>query len=1775
MSEGITKEITGSLTLTNKYEMTQNDDILNIVNATLYLSPGDGQLFTNSGNDTVTVTNSTVNATAAGLSFFLGNGDDALTLSNSTLNAPTRTGSGNDLVRIAGDVQSVVTLLGQSGDSTLSLDDNDDILEIAAILTGDGSIDFGTGNDTLRFDGGTLSATGAIYSLTNLATTGKGGALKRDITLTGATTRVTLGGTLNGSGTIYISDSETTVTIADNVQSTVGYSITAGIFRQTAGGTIALSGSGVYAEYSTVDLHDWVISAAGYAISGSRTDWSFSKSNFSNNTAAAVLTGGSLKLTSVGISKHSATALQLTGTTLTGSDVSFRKNSIGGASGIAIASAYGGGLRSHAKVTLASSEWSGNTASASAADAYSTAYDILYSSSSAGGGAIYHGADTMSLIHATFSGNTAAALGHAAYHNARVALVAATAGGGAIYQSGGMLTLTTATFSGNTAFAFARAYASSLDRLYDGYATASASALGGAICQTGGTLTLTTGIFSGNTAAASATGRTFIDNHSASGIAIASALGGAIYQAGGTLTLAAGTFSGNTAVASATATAITQYTAKSFATATALGGAIYQAGGTLTLTGAAFSGNTAAATALASATDYAYTYSSALGGAIYLAGAAASLTDAVFSGNIATATACSSATATSRATAAAAAAGGAIYMGGKTTLNYAVSSGKELALTGNCAESGGLLYIADSDSKATFDVAEGAVLTIGSVNNADAAGKSYDSIAGLGNIVKAGSGLMCVNSDVSGFNGVWTVSEGVLELASRARNILLNDWTIGVGAELRLSSLNDTVIMTVDKEIGALDFGGGDDTFSFTRATFGKRLDLGDGNNTLTATGQAVFSDAVAGGAGDDTITLSADAVFAGAIDLGGGKNQISISGTADITGKVKMTAGGETNLVILSGATTKSDSVTVIADEAAQTSSATLNWSSIPGLDKVRILVSSDITFNSFEFALELHNGAKSFTINAQDGYFIQFQAQDADGWKQRLLPDTVAPEQVDGLAVANGELSWNAAHDNFGGNGVKQYRVEIATDSSFAATVTASTTEDIRIALSGLADGNYFLRVSAEDYTGNVGAWSRTLSYSVDTTAPLRPTGGRASVDGYVATLSWNAAIDSVSGVAFYEYRVASDANFTTIVTSGLMGATGVTLYPLQYGTYYFQVRATDTAGNIGDWSLSQSFSPVDAVAPGAPANLDYRVTGTSCLFVWDSALDDALGGGVAKYEIELALDADFVTVVKSESVISNTEITFSELTDATFYARVRAVDAAGNKSAWSASSNFVVGNPEVEPPTPPSGLSVVLNWNASTDGKSGVKGYVVSYTRETLDGRTEKSGVFSPTNSLTLTIAGIGFYSWTVKAVDNAGNTSVEVAGDDFIIASVAPGKYETLYGSVNGGNAELLVDSSRVKSIIAGAEVDVAGNVNASVGLLAAASPCNVYGGGNNVNVGGNIDLALTGGGYSGVVYGGSRAYAKTVAVHDIAVSVGGIVHSDNQKLIAAGKGNSAWIVGGGIADNGQTLTVGAVNITLDGANIVRVVGGAQAQNAGSTATAASVNITVRNSTLAGDLFGGGYAYNGGTSVVYGGTAVTIDTTAANVTVMGNIYSGGANPSYYSKGGSTLVQGGSTVTFTGLGEKLTVGTVSGDGMIAGMVSGVRTLEFRDFYGEFSANVKNFDLLKFAGTSEITAGPGYGANTFKFDLTGRDASYQGVAFIQDAAAFTFADGDKLLQVELGATSGSYDLMAVEDEYMLDGLKVELFKNDALLCSFNYGETKDGYSLAYSNGILALMKG
>ena len=139
-------------------------------------------------------------------------------------------------------------------------------------------------------------------------------------------------------------------------------------------------------------------------------------------------------------------------------------------------------------------------------------------------------------------------------------------------------------------------------------------------------------------------------------------------------------------------------------------------------------------------------------------------------------------------------------------MTYKVSSGSEIENIGNNARSGGFIYLGGV-SQVTFQVD-------GSLIVGDSTG--VDSIAGdsTSTIIKTGAGTWTVNSDVSGFSGYWNLNEGILQLIRIARNITLDNWTIGVNAELQLSALNDTISMNVDKKIGTIDLGGGSDTIN-------------------------------------------------------------------------------------------------------------------------------------------------------------------------------------------------------------------------------------------------------------------------------------------------------------------------------------------------------------------------------------------------------------------------------------------------------------------------------------------------------------------------------------------------------------------------------------------------------------------------------------------------------------------------------------------------------------------------------------------------------------------------------------------------------------------------------------------------------------------------------------------------------------------------------------------------------------------------------------------------
>ena len=95
-------------------------------------------------------------------------------------------------------------------------------------------------------------------------------------------------------------------------------------------------------------------------------------------------------------------------------------------------------------------------------------------------------------------------------------------------------------------------------------------------------------------------------------------------------------------------------------------------------------------------------------------------------------------------------------------------------------------------------------------------------------------------------------------------------------------------------------------------------------------------------------------------------------------------------------------------------------------------------------------------------------------------------------------------------------------------------------------------------------------------------------------------------------------------------------------------------------------------------------------------------------------------------------------------------------------------------------------------------------------------------------------------------------------------------------------------------------------------------------------------------------------------------------------------------------------------------------------------------------------------------------------------------------------------------------------------------------------------------------------YEFSTFTFDLGSRDADAEMFA----SGGFDFAGGDKLLRIENAVNqSAVFDLMALDDTFDLSGLRIEVYgSGSALLASFDYGGSMNGFKVNADGGILSL---
>lgn len=354
------------------------------------------------------------------------------------------------------------------------------------------------------------------------------------------------------------------------------------------------------------------------------------------------------------------------------------------------------------------------------------------------------------------------------------------------------------------------------------------------------------------------------------------------------------------------------------------------------------------------------------------------------------------------------------------------------------------------------------------------------------------------------------------------------------------------------------------------------------------------------------------------------------------------------------------------------------------------------------------------------------------------------------------------------------------IYTDNSNSSNYSISGGRVLR-GNSGTPEGDYYWQVRAANVFGVFSDWSAISKLTVDTTAPTQVTAispiNNVNQSNLTATFSWTASTDAHPGFT-YELLVANNGaldgsgKLANGVSAGTSTTTSKTATLAADGTYYWQVQATDAAGNKSLWSTPASFT-IDTTGPTtpvqtAPANTSFS-TDNDVTFNWKKATD--ANSNTVTYELRYSTDAGQLNSATPVTGITATKKKINNLADATYYWQVRAVDTLGNAGGWSSVRSVTVDTTDPTAVVTPGFL--LTNGNSlSIDGTADDANFV-SYSYALIDSNNNVVNGTRQTVTTPVVNGNLGSWDLTGLASDFY---AVELTVTD------AAGRMTTTYGYV---------------------------------------------------------------------------------------------------------------------------------------------------------------------------------------------------------------------------------------------------------------------------------------------------------------------------------------------------------------------------------------------------------
>lgn len=290
---------------------------------------------------------------------------------------------------------------------------------------------------------------------------------------------------------------------------------------------------------------------------------------------------------------------------------------------------------------------------------------------------------------------------------------------------------------------------------------------------------------------------------------------------------------------------------------------------------------------------------------------------------------------------------------------------------------------------------------------------------------------------------------------------------------------------------------------------------------------------------------------------------------------------------------------------------------------------------------------------------------------------------------------------------------------------TFTASTQDGIRVYLDGsrkvdlwknvsttakktvdltVPAGRHTLRIDYVNWTGTANVkftYTPRTSATVDKVKPLAPTGAKVTYDTTTgkAKLTWSKSPEmDLAGYRVYR-RLKGSGTWTRLTTTTAISYTDTP--PSTGQTYYYEMRAADRAGNESAGTPDQAVTTADRTGPAAPTGLTAHTDLHGMVLGWNAVSDAA---GYEVFEKDPATGS-YVLVKK----LSQTSYTYGvPETEATHTYAVRAYDAVGNPSAYSAAvTSDGIDRTAPDAPGKPRAVvyagSVDLYWDAPRDRTS----------------------------------------------------------------------------------------------------------------------------------------------------------------------------------------------------------------------------------------------------------------------------------------------------------------------------------------------------------------------------------------------------------------------------------------------------------------------------------------